>query len=356
MFTVSLCMIVKNEQQVLQRCIESIKDFTDEIIIVDTGSTDLTKEIAQKYGSVYDFKWCDDFSKARNFAFSKAKSDYIMWLDADDVIKKESLDKLLNWKKTQNSNEIDVVMMPYHLDIDENGNSNFIYYRERILKNKAGFIWQGAVHECIQPTGKIVYLDIPVEHHKEKESKLSDRNLKIYQKQLKKDGTLDARSKFYYARELMTHKMFEKAVNMFEGFINDENGWIENKIEALRNLSYCFMMQNQIENAKKSLLNAFLLDEPRAEICCDLAMIFVKQEQYDKAKFWYKTAYKCFPDAKKGGFTQIDCYGYIPCIGLCVCYDYLGQKDKAIKWNEKAGIFKPDSKAVLHNRAYFNNV
>ncbi|MDE5995713.1 MAG: glycosyltransferase family 2 protein, partial [Eubacterium sp.] len=91
MATISLCMIVKNEEKVLARCLESIKNAVDEIIIADTGSTDNTKEIAKKYtDKIYDFEWVDDFSKARNFSFSKASKDYIMWLDADDIISKEN--------------------------------------------------------------------------------------------------------------------------------------------------------------------------------------------------------------------------------------------------------------------------
>lgn len=87
MSTISLCMIVKNEQDVLSRCLLSAADLVDEIIIVDTGSTDATKEVAKNFtDKIYDFIWCDDFSKARNFSFSKATCDYVMWLDADDVI------------------------------------------------------------------------------------------------------------------------------------------------------------------------------------------------------------------------------------------------------------------------------
>lgn len=93
---ISVCMIVKNEEEVLARCLACITSFADEIVIVDTGSTDKTKEIAASFtDDVYDFPWCDDFSKARNYSFSKATQDFIMWLDADDVILQEDQDKLV---------------------------------------------------------------------------------------------------------------------------------------------------------------------------------------------------------------------------------------------------------------------
>ena len=75
MVTISLCMIVKNEERILARCLDSVKDLVDEIVIVDTGSADATRRIAQTYTDrVYDFTWIDDFSAARNFAFSKANT------------------------------------------------------------------------------------------------------------------------------------------------------------------------------------------------------------------------------------------------------------------------------------------
>ena len=78
MVTISLCMIVKNEEKILDRCLSTVADLVDEIVIVDTGSTDATKEIAAKYTEhIYDFLWVDDFSAARNFAFSKATCEYI---------------------------------------------------------------------------------------------------------------------------------------------------------------------------------------------------------------------------------------------------------------------------------------
>lgn len=87
MISISMCMIVKNEQDILARCLDSYAGTYDELIIVDTGSTDNTKEIAAHYtDKIYDFEWINDFSAARNFAFSKAGCDYIFSADADEVL------------------------------------------------------------------------------------------------------------------------------------------------------------------------------------------------------------------------------------------------------------------------------
>jgi len=87
----SLCMIIKNEEKCLERCLSSVKNCIDEIVIVDTGSTDASKEIANKFNAyIYDYQWTNDFSAARNFGLSKAKGELILYLDADEMLTPES--------------------------------------------------------------------------------------------------------------------------------------------------------------------------------------------------------------------------------------------------------------------------
>ena len=168
MITISLCMIVKNEEKVLSRCLESVKEIVDEIIIVDTGSTDRTKEIASHFtNNIYDFKWINDFSAARNFSFSKATKEYVLWLDADDVIINEDKEKLLKLKETIKQ-DIDFVMMKYNVGFDEYGNVNFSYYRERLIKRSINPLWESPIHEAISPHGNTIYSDICITHKKEK--------------------------------------------------------------------------------------------------------------------------------------------------------------------------------------------
>ena len=102
---------------------KSEKDIVDEIIIVDTGSSDNSKEMAKRYtDNIYDYNWNDDFSEARNFSFEKATKDYILWLDADEILENENKDKLLHLKQSLSS-DIDVVTMFTCMNIDECGSS-----------------------------------------------------------------------------------------------------------------------------------------------------------------------------------------------------------------------------------------
>ena len=99
--TISLCMIVKNEEMHIARCLDSVAELVDEIIVVDTGSADRTVEIVSNYtAKVYSYLWKDDFADARNYSFSKASMDYCMWMDADDILEKAEKNKFLQLKQT----------------------------------------------------------------------------------------------------------------------------------------------------------------------------------------------------------------------------------------------------------------
>ncbi|MGO5095647.1 tetratricopeptide repeat-containing glycosyltransferase family 2 protein [Agathobaculum sp. LCP25S3_E8] len=354
MVTISLCMIVKDEEAVLARCLDSAAEIADEIVVVDTGSSDRTKEIAANYGRVFDFVWCDDFAAARNYSFSQATKDFLLWLDADDVITPEDKVRFLQLKQELDQTT-DVVMLPYHTAFDERGRPCYTYYRERLLRRAAGFHWVGAVHECITPCGHIRYADAAVTHHKEKMVD-SDRNLKIYERMLARGEKLDARAQFYYARELMTHQRFMQAVSAFENFLHRPDGWVENQIEACRNLADCLVALGERKQARQALVRSFVLDSPRGETCCALAALEMEDGRLEQSRFWYETALQVPYAEQNGAFVKPLCYGYIPCLGLCMCCDRLGRHAEAAEWNERAAVYWPDSPAVAYNRRYFADV
>ena len=353
MITISLCMIVKNEEEVIGRCLECVKDIVDEIIIVDTGSTDSTKEIVSKYTDmVYDFEWIDDFSAARNFSFSKASKDYTMWLDADDIILEADREKLLKIKESLDTS-IDIVMAKYNVSFDENGNPTLSYYRERLFKRSSNHKWVDPIHEVVPLSGEVFYSDIAISHKKlHRQDPL--RNLRIFEKMISEGKTLEPRHQFYYSRELYYNARYKEAIEGFTKFLDSSRGWIEDCISACRDLATCYYLINDEKSALYSLFRSFEFDEPRAEICCDIGKHMFDRQKYKEAIFWYKVALTRDKNDTNGGFKSNDCYGYIPSIQLSVCYDRLGESDKAIYYHEKTKEIKPNDSAVLHNENYFS--
>lgn len=350
MISLSLCMIVKNEEDTIERCLSSCKALFDEIIIVDTGSTDQTKKIAQKFtDKIYDFKWCDDFSKARNFGISKSCCDYFMWLDADDVITKENLNKLIELKK--NINNEDVIMLKYDIDFDKNNNPIFSYYRERICKNNGKFLFKDPVHEAITPSGNIRYIDISIEHRKIKNNS-TGRNLNIYEKLLKNKAKFSPRQQFYYSRELFYNNKIKKAILNFNKFLKMKNAFIENKIEACRNLSKCYQIIGEKEKAKLVLFTSFNFDLPRAETLCDLGYLYKNEKDYIKAIYYFELATKININYQSGAFVQTEYYNYIPYLELCVCYFNLKEYKKAYYYNSLAKDLKPFDQIPKNNDIY----
>ncbi|MBW9173882.1 glycosyltransferase [Clostridium estertheticum] len=352
MITISLCMIVKNEEDVLGRCLECVKDIVDEIIIVDTGSTDNTKKIALEYtDKIFDFQWIDDFSAARNNAFSKATKDYILWLDADDMILEEDIKKFKELKQTLTL-DVDNVMMMYNVGFDETGAVTLSYFRERLSKRSNNSQWMEPVHECLLIGGNTINTDICITHRKE-HAAVQGRNISIYKKILAEGTPLTPRGLFYYSRELYQNGFIEEAIKYFNEFLDTEHGWVEDNISSCFDLSKCYNIIGDKKSMLKILLRSFEYDTPRAEICCNIGTYYFESLDYNKAIFWYKLAANLDKPVNSWGFISHDFWGYIPNIQLSVCYDRLGNRENSIKFNDKAAEYKPNSQAVQQNRDYF---
>lgn len=325
MATISLCMIVKNEEDVLGRCLESVGNAVDEIILVDTGSEDQTKEIAKRYTKkIFDFPWQNDFSAARNFSLSKASMEYCFWLDADDVITPEDRFKLLQLKD-QLTPDVDMVMLKYEMGFLLSGKPTCSFYRERIWKNHAGYQFGGRVHEAVSPQGKLLYSDIVIQHRKEA-SIYTDRNLKIYEEMKREQVPFCPRDMFYYARELYYFQRYPEAIEEFLNFLDHPDGWIENKIEACRILAGSYHALGHEEERAEALLKSLAYDTPRGEICCDLGQYFIDHFHYGIAAWWYRQALLAEPCSQKGGFLTPECYQEIPLRQLRLCEEKLQNK------------------------------
>lgn len=349
---ISLCMIVKDEEAILNRCLLSVQNLVDEIVIVDTGSTDTTKMIAQQYGAkIFDFTWCNDFSRARNYAFGHASKEYILWLDADDYISPENQSKLLALKN-DGAVAADSISMIYSLVRDKNGVTTCSLRRNRIVKRANHFQWIGSIHEYLDVKGAVFHSDIEIWHDKHRTH--SDRNLKIYQKMVEKGVALLPRDQYYYANELYDNLLYEQAIQVYEAFLAQGLGWVEDNKQATVRLVACLEKTNQFDRIMPFILNSFQWGIPHAELCCRLAECFLRQDRLEETVFWYQAAFKCVPAKDAMALHSTIYYTFIPAIQLCVCYCKLGDYQTAQAYNELAGLHQPDSPLVEHNRQYLS--
>lgn len=353
--TTSLCMIVKNEEATIERCLQSVKDAVDEIIIVDTGSTDQTRNIARKFTSkIYDFPWIDNFAAARNFAFSHATREYILWLDADDVLLPGDLQKLLMLKHSCD-NTVDSFTMIYNLSFDDSGNVISSLRRNRLVKRSRNFKWIGAVHEYLEVGGKIVHTDIGITHKKVRNDTY-DRNLIIYENRLAKGEAFSPRDLYYYANELNDHGMFQKATVYYQKFLETELGWIEDNIAACGKLADCYSALGDDKNKLRYTFQSFNYDTPRAEFCCRLGYHFLGVKGYHQAIFWYKLATELEKPQDFLAMLNNACWTWLPHLQLCVCYANVGEIDLAIKHNKIAESYVPNHPSIIYNNNYFTNL
>ncbi len=354
MITISLCMIVKNEEEILHRCLDSVKDIVDEIIIVDTGSKDGTKEVAKNYtDKVFDFEWINDFAAARNYAYSKATMEYILCMDADDLLMEEDREKLLLLKETLPQN-VDYVNMQINLVVDENGKATHKMMSNRLVKRSCNFKWVGAVHECLERWGNSHISDVAITHKKIHQN--TDRNINIYEERLRRNEDFSPRDLYYYANELNDHRRYKEALEYYLKFLDTRLGWFEDNIAACGKICDIKIQLNDFDGALQYNLQSLKYDAPRAEFCCRMGYIFLIKKMYKQAVFWYKLATELEKQSEIMGFVNKACWTWLPHIQLCVCYDCLGLHQKAYEHNEAARFFLPNDQRVLYNKEYLENI
>jgi|GEM_PF-1011742 len=166
---ISLSMIVRNEEDNLPACLESVRELFDEQIIVDTGSTDRTREIALRYGAqVFDFPWVDDFAAARNEAVKHASGDWVFWMDADDRIdaaNRQRLAALFADVRDENA----AYVMQCLCVADGNGDVGTLVHHVRLFQNRPELRWKYRIHEQVLPAlraigGATRFTDITIQH------------------------------------------------------------------------------------------------------------------------------------------------------------------------------------------------
>lgn len=325
MITISLCMIVKNEERILARCLDTVADLMDEIIIVDTGSTDATKEIAARYtDKLYDFQWIDDFSAARNFAFSKANMEYIYSADADEVLSEENRQRFRILKENLLP-EIELVQMKYGNQLQFGTVYNFDEeYRPKLFKRKRDFVWEEPIHETVRLEPVVYDSDIVITHMPEQSH--AKRDLQNFQKQVRGGKRLSRRLHEMYARELFVAgdaEDFAAAEEFFRISAADSERGGDEITAACCVATKAARLRGDIISFFK-YASKVIAGDGCAEICCELGHFYEEKGDYDEAVIWYYNAvYETSPVLvlASGGKEGLE--------GLIRCYEQLGLREQA---------------------------
>lgn len=220
-----LCMIVKDEEAFLKKCIESVREIVDEIVVADTGSTDNTVQLARELGAdVYPYAWEESFALARNFAISKAKSDWLLLLDADEALERADHEALLSFIRTTTLDGAHLRVRNYTGGYSPDQYS--LHNALRLLRNNGQYYFHGAVHEQITSkqadtiSAQFTTLEVTVHHFgylddvvKRKEKR--KRNLPLLEKQLE-DNPDEPFTLFNMGNEYLSLKDYQKAISYYE--------------------------------------------------------------------------------------------------------------------------------------------
>lgn len=322
--TISVCLIVKNEEEKIRRCLESLVPFADEICVADTGSTDKTVEICRSIPKVkvQEIGWRNDFAWARNISFSMATSTHIMWVDADDKVEENAQKWILDAKKSGELNYVDIVYMPY-VYRSSDGTDYFDFPRDRIYKRDSTWpVWYGRIHEYImcRKDGHN-----PINHFLTRETaELShyhdspgSRNLNIFIDMEKMGEISSGRDWYYYGKEWFEAGNFAAANFCFQKSLDSKNVFGSDKTNALQLMAKGFRSLGNPDEAFFKALEALgTTSTPRADVCCLLGDAYLQRGSVHWAKVWYREAIDNRLDGLEDTFCERMYYTWYPRLQL----------------------------------------
>ena len=293
---ITLSMIVKNEEANLRECLESVKGVVDEIVVVDTGSTDKTIEIAEEFGAkVFHFDWISDFSAARNFALSKSNGNWILYLDADERLTGRSKNELS--RLSQNNNLLGVNCLINNID-EITGTPKFMKYI-RFFRNSDKIKFTGKAHEQIEASllqnhYKIIDSKIEITHlgynvEEPELKKKAERNLNPLLEEYR-----ETKSSYYAFQLANTYKILgdkEKEMQYHQIAIADKNLKNEYKAIGYLTLADYSLREGNVNLAREYVESGLKLNKNHSLLNLVASQVYNSVNENSKALEFCKTAY-----------------------------------------------------------------
>jgi glycosyltransferase involved in cell wall biosynthesis len=360
---ISVCIITKNEMNKLEKCLRALQPLRFEIVVVDTGSVDDTKQMAMQYtDSIYDFAWCDDFSAAKNYAISKAKHDMVLVLDSDEYMEISSVEdkKLLEELIRSHPGEVGRIRIANR---GMRGNETCVN-REWVsrLFDRRLFHYEGRIHEQVVSGSVFDYLDgsyaqptkgmralahdsrqtfltnIEVDHdgyggNEEDRRKKAERNIQLLQQEFEADSQ-DTYLMYQLGKSYYMAGDYPEAVRYFELALGyDLDPKLEYVIDMVETYGYALLNVGQPETALllKSVYEEF---GDSADFQFLMGLIYMNNEQFDDAidEFLKATKHK---DARSEGANS-----YLAYYNAGVIKECLGDTKQAIIYYQKCGTYE----------------
>lgn len=362
--------IVKNEERVIGRCIDSIKDIVDESIIVDTGSVDNTiKIIKNKIKKCYYYKWAGDYSAARNYGVKQCTGDWILVQDADEHMSPKSV-KLIKEILEKTPDNIWEILVRVHDYTDATLIPQYIVYGHRLFRNHKDIKWGGKGHEALttplihrtqDPRLVILHDKTPsaVSPIKPGSTDLAQVFVSNFLDSIDKNPK-DARSMFYLANTLMGQLKYQEAIKWYHIYLKTSN-WNDERYQARLFCARCYIFLKKIKNAREMMLDAYEERMDRNEGDILLGDIAFNEKKYEQALIWFHLAEKKLEKAQQGIYPETllflegKAYTYLPYDWLAITYYHLGNYYKAKEYTIKVLKFLPNNKRLQGNLLFYKN-
>ena len=332
--TISLCMIARDEEKFIKKCLKSVKPLVDEIIIVDTGSKDNTIETAKSFGAkVIEHKWDDNFSRARNIGLKYATKDWILVLDADETISNRDLKKIKELLEQDKYDAFYLIQRNYFREgvltvtdvssrLDDYPESKgYIGWSPgeitRLFRNHKGYFFNGIIHESVNDSirdkgGKIKNTAIPIHHFRgEKDVGFKLKKTQKYHDMCKKQIALtpnDPKPHKELGLMYKAEKAYDKAIIQFEKAMK--------LIEGSKTFDDRLMYTSVLLN---------------------LGEAYIRNQRYEDAILYLNKVLRMFPESP------------VVYSLLGKAYHMLDKVQEAIEFYQKAAKLKPDAEGVHHN-------
>jgi glycosyltransferase involved in cell wall biosynthesis len=356
---ISAAIIVKNEEGIMQRCLDCVSMFADEIVVVDTGSTDKTKEIAAAHPKVRLFdsdhfgSWTHysefSFSVAKNEAIKRCEGKWIIWWDADDFTDEENAARIREIAERTEEVCLFTFTMKY---------GPLTFEHCRMFRSGNGILFDEAhsVHEFLNTLGfpNHARRDVLLNHLPGKKSVPSGkRNIAIMEKDYYDRGMDDQRTLFYLANGYREAGRFEESVEFYKKYL-EKSGWWEERFFARYFMAQALIRMEDFGQARQEALRACAEDFRFAEAYCLLGDLAVKEGDYKRAQSWFQMACDTpFPKNAKL-FVAQPLYGPYPSSRIRDCHKALVGNEaepgevKKIEPGKKMGTFSlPDDEALM---------